>query len=66
MIAVQAGEALLGQQAEARTIALHHHDPDRDDDALDAIAADAARWAREHAPAMRAVVAREGETFELR
>ena len=56
----------LARDAEARTIALHHHDPDRDDNALDAIAADAARWAREHAPAMRAVVAREGETFELR
>lgn len=55
----------LARDAEARAVALHHHDPDRDDDALDAIGAHAAQWTREHAPALRAVVAREGETFEL-
>src|SRR5215510_7171584 len=47
----------LARAAEARTVALHHHDPDRDDGALDAIGAHADAWAREHAPAMRSLVA---------
>jgi phosphoribosyl 1,2-cyclic phosphodiesterase len=60
------GEVLaLGKDAEARTLALHHHEPERDDDALDAIAADAERWANENAPAMKTVVAREGLSLEL-
>ena len=60
------GEVLaLGKSAEARTLALHHHEPERDDDALDAIAADAEQWAKENAPEMKTVVAREGLTIEL-
>ena len=55
----------LARDAEARTVALHHHDPDRDDDALDAIAAGATRWARAHAPGLDAIVAREGLVLEL-
>jgi phosphoribosyl 1,2-cyclic phosphodiesterase len=55
----------LARDAEARTVALHHHDPDRDDNALDAIAADATRWTTEHAPSLSAVVAREGLALEL-
>jgi phosphoribosyl 1,2-cyclic phosphodiesterase len=51
--------------AEARILALHHHDPDRDDDALDQIADHAARWAHTHAAALNAVVACEGLSFEL-
>src|SRR5262249_23008471 len=35
----------LGRDAEARVLALHHHEPERTDDALDAIAGDAERWA---------------------
>ena len=35
----------LARDSECRAIALHHHDPDRDDDALDAIANAAASWA---------------------
>ncbi len=54
----------LARDAEARTVALHHHDPDRDDDALDAVAEQAVRWSHEHAPSLRAVVAREGLTLE--
>jgi phosphoribosyl 1,2-cyclic phosphodiesterase len=50
----------LARDAEARTVALHHHDPDRSDAALDAIAAHAAAWADRHAPSLRAVVAFEG------
>ena len=55
----------LGRLAEVRCVALHHHDPDRDDDALDAIASISARWAAENAPAMRTLVARETEELEL-
>ena len=55
----------LGRDAEARAIALHHHDPDRDDDALDAIAAGATRWAEAHAPGLETIVAREGLALEL-
>jgi phosphoribosyl 1,2-cyclic phosphodiesterase len=47
----------LGARAEVRMLATHHHDPDRDDDALDAIAATL--------PAS-AVVAREGLELDLR
>jgi phosphoribosyl 1,2-cyclic phosphodiesterase len=50
----------LGKDAEARTLALHHHEPERDDEALDVIAAVAEAWAKENAPAMKALVAREG------
>jgi phosphoribosyl 1,2-cyclic phosphodiesterase len=55
----------LARDAEARAVALHHHDPDRDDAALDAIAQAAARWAEAHAPALSAHVAHEGLTLEL-
>ncbi len=50
----------LGRAAEARALALHHHDPDRDDDALDRMAAEATSWAQAHAPGMAAHVATEG------
>ena len=60
------GEVLaLGRDAGAQRIALHHHDPDRDDDALDRIGADAAAWAKEHAPALETIVAREGLSLTL-
>ena len=55
----------LAKLAEARAVALHHHDPDRDDAALDAIAADAARWAEDHARALTTIVAAEGLTLDL-
>jgi phosphoribosyl 1,2-cyclic phosphodiesterase len=55
----------LGKQAEVRTLALFHHDPDRDDDALDAIAATGAAWAKANAPDMTALVAREGLALDL-
>jgi phosphoribosyl 1,2-cyclic phosphodiesterase len=56
----------LGRAAEARVLALHHHDPDRDDHALDRIGAAAAAWATAHAPEMECVVAAEGISMELR
>jgi phosphoribosyl 1,2-cyclic phosphodiesterase len=55
----------LGKQAEVRTLAMFHHDPDRDDDALDAIARTGAAWATANAPGMTALVAREGLSLEL-
>ncbi len=55
----------LGRDAEARTVALYHHEPERDDDALDLIARDAERWAQTHAPGMQTLVAREGLSLEL-
>ena len=50
----------LAKTAEVRRLALHHHDPDRDDDALDAIGETTAAWARDHAAGLHTVVAREG------
>jgi len=55
----------LACDAEARAVALHHHDPDRDDAALDAIASEAAAWARAHARSLETVVAREGLSIDL-
>jgi ribonuclease BN (tRNA processing enzyme) len=56
----------LGRDAEADVVALYHHDPERDDDALDGIGADAVRWAATHAPGMGTIVAREGLVLEVR
>lgn len=53
----------LARTAEARAVVLHHHDPDRDDAALDAIAIDAVGWARAHAPGLHAHVACEALTL---
>ena len=47
----------LARLAEARTVVLHHHDPGRDDRALDEIAVHARAWVRSHAPAMTCLVA---------
>ena len=56
----------LGKEAEARTVALHHHDPWRDDHALDLIGNHARAWCRAHAPAMSTIVASEGLTVEVK
>jgi phosphoribosyl 1,2-cyclic phosphodiesterase len=55
----------LGRDAEARITALYHHEPERDDDALDAIAEDARAWAHDNAREMQAVVAHEGLSIEI-
>ena len=55
----------LARTAECRAIALHHHDPDRDDAALDAIADRAAAWARSTAPSLATHVACEGLVLAL-
>ncbi|MBS1152352.1 MAG: Metal-dependent hydrolase of the beta-lactamase superfamily [Myxococcaceae bacterium] len=56
----------LGRLAEARNVALFHHEPERDDEALDRIAAYSDAWVAQHAKQMRALVARERETLELK
>jgi phosphoribosyl 1,2-cyclic phosphodiesterase len=55
----------LARLAEARTVVLHHHDPARDDRALDEIAVHARAWVRSHAPAMTCLVAHEGLTLDV-
>jgi phosphoribosyl 1,2-cyclic phosphodiesterase len=55
----------LARDAEVRAVALHHHDPDRDDAALDAVAAGCAAWTAAHAPSLAAIVAREGLELDL-
>jgi phosphoribosyl 1,2-cyclic phosphodiesterase len=55
----------LARESETRAIVLHHHDPDRDDDALDRIGTDAADWARTAAPSLQTIVAREGLSIDL-
>src|SRR5688572_17259683 len=55
----------LARTAETRAVALHHHDPDRDDDALDAIARHAEAWAATNAPGLRPHVARESLALDL-
>ena len=55
----------LARDAGARRIALHHHDPDRDDAALDRIGEDAAAWARDHAKDLTTIVTHEGLTVDL-
>jgi len=54
----------LAKRASVETIALHHHDPDRDDAALDQIAARADTWAR--ANGLTSVVAAEGLELALK
>jgi phosphoribosyl 1,2-cyclic phosphodiesterase len=55
----------LARVAGVKAVALHHHDPDRDDDALDAIGLAATRWAGAHASGLESIVAREGLVLEL-
>jgi phosphoribosyl 1,2-cyclic phosphodiesterase len=55
----------LGQYAKPEQLVLFHHDPDRSDDALDKIGADAKKWLSEHAKQVALEVAREGLTVEL-
>lgn len=56
----------LGQAAGARRLALFHHDPDHDDDALDRIGQEARAWAAAHAPDTQLLMAAEGLRLDLR
>jgi len=55
-----AGAIDVAAQAQVRRLVLYHHDPDRTDDALDAIATEAQRSAHALRPELEVVVAREG------
>ncbi len=55
----------LGQKAETPHLILFHHDPDRDDDALDAIGWRADTMLRAVKSATHATVAREGLVIQL-
>jgi phosphoribosyl 1,2-cyclic phosphodiesterase len=55
----------LGRLAEASKVALFHHEPERDDEALDRIGVAASAWLKEKESATRAVVAREGLTLNV-
>jgi ribonuclease BN (tRNA processing enzyme) len=55
----------LGRRAEARTLALFHHEPERDDAALDRIGVAASTWLKDHGSATTVVVSREGLTIDV-
>ncbi len=55
----------LGRLAEVRTLALYHHDPDRDDDTLDAIGDRVTRWWAEEVGGGNVIVAREGLSLDI-
>jgi ribonuclease BN (tRNA processing enzyme) len=55
----------LARAAEVRNLALYHHDPDRDDDALDAIGDAAARYWQDKVGGGQALVAAEGLTLTV-
>jgi phosphoribosyl 1,2-cyclic phosphodiesterase len=55
----------LGQYAKPRELVLFHHDPDRSDDALDGIAAEAKTWLSEHSKNVGLLVAHEGLSLDL-
>lgn len=55
----------LSRRAEVSTLALFHHEPERDDEALDRIGVAASSWLKQNAPATTAIVAREGLTLTI-
>jgi ribonuclease BN (tRNA processing enzyme) len=55
----------LSRQAEAHSVALFHHGPERDDESLDRIGVSANTWPKEKGSPIQAVVAREGLTLSV-
>jgi phosphoribosyl 1,2-cyclic phosphodiesterase len=55
----------LARQAQAGTVALFHHEPERDDEALDRIGVSASTWLKANGSSTQAVVAREGLTLTV-
>ncbi len=55
----------LAAAAGVKHVVLFHHDPDRSDEAVDQIQADAYAWLRANAPAVRCTAAFEGLTLCL-
>ncbi|MFA5139027.1 MAG: MBL fold metallo-hydrolase [Elusimicrobiota bacterium] len=55
----------LGLASGARSLALFHHDPTRDDDAIDRIVAECRRIAQERSSGVDVFAAREGQTIDF-
>jgi phosphoribosyl 1,2-cyclic phosphodiesterase len=55
----------LGLAADVKSLALFHHDPERSDDAIDAVTAEAEDAVRKSAKNLRVFSAREGEDVNL-
>jgi phosphoribosyl 1,2-cyclic phosphodiesterase len=55
----------LGRQAEVATVALFHHEPERDDETLDRIGVTASAWLKEKSSSTHVIVAREGLTVRV-
>ena len=55
----------LGQYADVKRIALTHHDPLRDDDAIDCLIANAQSKLRQNASSLQAFAAVEGQVVEI-
>jgi phosphoribosyl 1,2-cyclic phosphodiesterase len=55
----------LAAEAEVKRLVLFHHDPERSDDQLDAIEAQAQDWCRDNAPSTECHVGAEGMTIAL-
>jgi phosphoribosyl 1,2-cyclic phosphodiesterase len=55
----------LGHEAAARTLALFHHEPERDDAALDRIGKSASAWLADKGNTTKLVVASEGLTLDI-
>lgn len=55
----------LGQKAATKHLVLFHHDPERDDDAIDATVARGSSWLAENAPGTLLTAAREGVVLDL-
>lgn len=56
----------LARAAEAKNLVLFHHEPERDDDALDEIGRRAASWMAQTAPGTRVLVALEGLSLTIK
>jgi phosphoribosyl 1,2-cyclic phosphodiesterase len=55
----------FARETRARSLVLFHHDPERNDDALDAIQVHTREWLAAHAPHTEGLVAQEGLTLVL-
>jgi phosphoribosyl 1,2-cyclic phosphodiesterase len=55
----------LGKKAATPHLVLFHHDPERDDDAIDGIVERAGGWAEEEAKGMLVTAAREGDVLDI-
>jgi phosphoribosyl 1,2-cyclic phosphodiesterase len=55
----------LGQKAQTPHLVLFHHDPERDDDAIDGLVVRASEWLSENSPSTLVTAAREGVVLDI-